>query len=107
MGGAAELEVNIGTPPLIADEKIVDLIDESAASVIGEENVRYLREPSMGGEDFAFYLEKVPGALIRVGTSNNNQKSKISLHNASIIFDEKAIITGIRVMSKTALNYLK
>jgi amidohydrolase/hippurate hydrolase len=107
MGGAAELEVNIGTPPLIADEKIVDLIDESAASVIGKANVKYLREPSMGGEDFAFYLEKIPGALIRVGTSNNNQKSKISLHNASIIFDEKAIITGIKVMSKTALNYLK
>lgn len=107
MGGEAELQVNKGVPPLVADENVVDTIERSAVEMLGEENVVKLDEPSMGGEDFAFYLENTPGAMIRLGTDNEDDNSRISLHNARVIFDERSIGAGIKVLVKTALNFLE
>lgn len=106
MGGRAELRFKKGTPPLICDSDLVEIIKDSAAEILGQENLFELKEPSMGGDDFSFYTEKVPGAFFRLGTSNDNQNSRLSLHNSKIIFDERSINTGINVLSKTALNYL-
>ncbi len=106
MGGKAELRFKKGTSPLICDSNIVDIIKDSAAEILGHNNLFELKEPSMGGDDFSFYTEKVPGAFFRLGTANDNQNSRLSLHNSKIIFDERSINTGISVLSKTALNYL-
>ena len=106
MNGDAETEYKIGTPPLVCDNKFVDIMYKSVSDVLGASNIIELKEPSMGGEAFAFYLEKVPGALIRLGTANEDENSHLSLHNSKIIFDEKAITTGIAAMSQVALAYL-
>ena len=60
----------------------------------------------MGSEDFSFYLEKVPGALIRLGTANQEEQSKLPLHNSSILFDEKSIETGILFMTQGIADLL-
>ena len=65
-----------------------------------------LEAVSMGSEDFSFYMERVPGAIFRLGTANEAKQSKLALHNPEIIFDEKALSTGIMVMSAAAQEYL-
>lgn len=63
-----------------------------------------LATPSMGSEDFANYLELVPGAIFRLGTANENPQSRLPLHNAGIVFDERAIAAGAAVICQMVMN---
>lgn len=95
-----------GSPPVINNDKLVDIMSEAVKENLGDNNLVYLREPSLGGEDFSFYLQERDGMLFRIGTRNENEASQRSLHNPGIIFDEDAISTGIIAMSSFALKYL-
>jgi amidohydrolase len=103
---SAEVEIFSGSPPLINDKELVEVLAEAVTESLGEENLEYLPEPSLGGEDFAFYLNEVDGMLFRIGTRNETEQSQKGLHNPEIIFDEKAISTGIIAMSSFAIKYL-
>jgi amidohydrolase len=63
-------------------------------------------ELSMGGEDFSFYLEEVPGAMIRLGVGAPGQAVPFDLHQSAFDVDERAIGHGVRVMTHTALAAL-
>lgn len=103
---SAEVIFEEGSPPVINDDNLVDLLEETVIEHLGEEAIDYLEEPSLGGEDFAFYLQEVKGMLFRLGTGNETEQSRKGLHNPQIIFDEKAIPTGMATMSAFAINYL-
>lgn len=111
IGEAYNIKVEVifhpGSPPVINDDKLVSIMDTVVKNELGDDKLVYLSEPSMGGEDFAFYLNHVDGMLFRIGTKNHLEQSTRSLHNPEIIFDEKAIPTGIIAMSSFALEYLK
>ncbi len=107
LGGKATLNYVKGSPPVINDEALVELLRASATEAIGSENVRQIPTPVMGGEDFAFYMEQAPGVFFRLGTTNDDPRSHLIAHNPQIIFDEKALPVGVKVMCQTALNYLK
>ena len=68
-GTGAEVEVKYtrGVPPVINDRMASAVIAGAAGAALGSDRV-VEAEISMGGEDFAFYLEQVPGAMIRLGT---------------------------------------
>lgn len=106
MNGEATVTYRFGTPPVINNNALLDLVEQAAAATIGKDNITYLETASMGGEDFAFYLEKVPGAIFRLGTANESPESRLALHNPKLIFDEQAIVTGMVVMCEAALQYL-
>jgi amidohydrolase len=61
-----------------------------------------LTEQSLGGEDFAWYLERVPGALARLGTRTPGGTT-YDLHRGDAIFDEGAIANGAKVLAAAAL----
>jgi len=61
---------------------------------------------SMGGEDFAFYLEQVPGAMVRLGTGMAGAPPGFDIHQARFDIDERAIGYGIRVLVHAALAAL-
>ncbi|MDL2271642.1 M20 family metallopeptidase [Desulfovibrio sp. OttesenSCG-928-I05] len=105
----AKVDVNymMGTPPVVNDNSMVDVLIEAATQVVGAENVYDLETPTMGGEDYAFYLEKAPGAFFRLCTANDDPQTQIAAHNAKIRYDESAIPLGMKVMCQAALNYLK
>src|SRR5205814_1298500 len=63
-------------------------------------------EVSMGGEDFAFYLEQVPGAMVRLGTGIAGSVENFDIHQSRFDVDERSIGYGIRVMMHTALAAL-
>ncbi len=60
----------------------------------------------MGGEDFSFYLEHVPGSMIRLGTAVPGSDVRHDLHQGDFDVDETCIGHGIRVMTHTALAAL-
>ena len=60
----------------------------------------------MGGEDFAFYLDGVPGAMIRLGVGVPGSDQKFDIHQSLFDVDERAIGYGVRVMVHTALAAL-
>ena len=60
----------------------------------------------MGGEDFAFYLEQVPGTMIRLGVGKAGNTTSMDIHQSSFDVDERAIGYGVRVFVHTALAAL-
>jgi amidohydrolase len=103
-GTGAEVEVNYrrGVPPVINDRMANATIAGAAAAALGPDRV-VEAEISMGGEDFAFYLEQVPGAMIRLGVGVPGAAEKLDIHQSSFDVDERAIGHGVRVMVHTAL----
>jgi amidohydrolase len=100
-GGTCEVEYSKGNPPVINDPWTVDRIAQAGTEVLGAENVVELEKASMGSEDFADYLELLPGALFRIGTRNEDERSHRPLHNSGIVFDEKGIVAGAEVLAQT------
>lgn len=106
-GAVGKVEYYNICPPVINDSHLIELLDESSKDSIGRDKINWLENPSMGSEDFAYYLQKVPGALIRLGTNNESEESRLPLHNTNIIFDERSIETGVVFMSNALIYLLK
>ena len=109
MRGTAEVEWEIGVPPLVNDDSIIEAVAEAAAKTIGADHVSYVKNPSMGSEDFSVLFPKFgPGAQFRLGSGNNEEpNSRHGLHNSNNVFDEKCIRTGASVIIQYARDFLK
>ena len=95
MGATAEVEYEFGVPPTVSVDEYVDAVSDVVCELLGPDKLKNLPTPSMGSEDFAYYLEKVPGAFFRLGTGDERPESHIGLHNPKHLFSEKAIPTGV------------
>lgn len=104
MGGDAEVSYTFGVGPTISEDHLVNEISEAVTELLGNDKLLQVPSPSMGSEDFARYLEHIPGAIFRLGTHNDTPESKLALHNASLLFDEKAIPTGVATMVGAAFK---
>lgn len=94
-------DYSYGTPVTINDARISDLVREVGREVIGAENVVELAEPTMGAEDFAYYLERIPGAMFRLGTGCPSL-----LHTPKYDFGDSPLETGILMMVESARRFL-
>lgn len=81
------------------------MIEAASRAELGEDSV-VLVEQSMGGEDFAWMLQEVPGALIRLGTRVPGGVT-YDLHRGDYAPDERAIEYGVQVMAATALRAIR
>lgn len=104
-GVEVELEHVRGVPPSVNSEAEVSMIEAASRAELGEDSV-VLVEQSMGGEDFAWMLQEVPGALIRLGTRVPGGIS-YDLHRGDYAPDERAIEYGVQVMASTALRAIR
>ena len=104
-GVNAELSYRRSVPPTVNDQASAAMIAAAALDVLGAGSV--VQSPqSLGGEDFAWYLETVPGALARLGTRVPGTAVSYDLHQPTFDVDERAIGVGVRVMAATAINAL-
>ena len=94
-----------GVPPCVNEGESVRMFAEAAQQVIGPESVQPT-EQSLGGEDFAWYLGEVPGALARLGVRERGSAHALDLHQSHFDVDERAIRVGIRLLVATALHAL-
>ena len=106
MNAKCEVEIEHSIPSLSHDVKIMEGLEKAAKATIGEDNIVWQENPSSGSEDFAFYLEHIPGGRLRLGTRNDDPATQISNHNPAIVFDESAIETGTEVILQYVFDAL-
>jgi amidohydrolase len=94
-------------PAVMNDKFLVRGALDTIRSVLGEEGLVVVEQvPPFFGEDFAYYLQKIPGVMYWLGVSNS-EKGIIGLpHHPQFAVDEEAIIVGIKTMTAVILNYL-
>jgi hippurate hydrolase len=100
MRGDAILDYTFSYPVTVNEEAAADRVLEVAEDLFGAESVLELPNPSMGAEDFAFYLEKVPGAFIWLGIGEEVS----GLHTPKFAFDEKVLPRGSALLAALALE---
>ncbi len=104
-GVVADLEYERTVPPTVNDATSVALVSAAAEAVLGPGAVQPAPQ-SLGGEDFAWYLESLPGALTRLGTRGPASNDDFDIHQASFDVDERAIGIGVRLLAATAFTSL-
>ena len=101
-GVHVKVDYTRGVPPVINDAESVAVIETAARVILGDHCVEVV-EQSLGGEDFAWYLDKVPGALFRLGVRTPGDDVVRDLHQGTFDADERAIGVGVRLMAAAAL----
>ena len=104
LGASYELTYTRGVPPVCNDPGATAVLIGAATSALGSEAV-VTTEQSLGGEDFAWYLQHVPGAMARLGV--RPPRDAADLHSPTFDVDERAIGVGVRVLVETALHALR
>ena len=90
------------TPPVNNNSQINKIFRDSAIKVLGQENVIELQKPSLGAEDFAEFLNEIPGAMFRLGVSSSDGCAP--LHSSKFNPDERAIAVGIKVITESIVK---
>lgn len=102
-----QIENNVikGYPFLKNDEELTTRVQKYAVDLLGNENVVDL-DLRMGGEDFSYYTQEIPGCFYRLGTSESNNPST-GLHTSTFTVDESALKTGMALLAWIAIQELK
>ncbi len=101
----AEVQWEDGYPPTINDPSAADYVARIARASLGAGAFIPLGAPSMGGEDFAYYLQQVPGCFIRLGLRPRDAADSSGLHTPQFNFNDDAIETGMRLLVSLAVGW--
>jgi amidohydrolase len=104
-GATAEVEYIRGTQPVVNDEESALLVQQVAANAFGPDVV-FDEKPTMGAEDFSFFLDKAPGSFALVGSGNPEKDTEWSHHHGNFDIDEDALTTGAELYAQYAWSYL-
>ena len=95
-GAQYELEYTHHYAPTVNPSAGVSLMKQVASEVLGAENVHTM-PPSMGGEDFGYFLRKVPGCFYWLGCRHPDVQSGYNLHHPGFDIDERALVHGVQL----------
>ena len=104
-GGSFELDYDRGTPATINDPELAKQMIPTMERVVGKNNLKFL-DPVMGGEDFAFFANEVPGMYYRLGVLKPGTTSGW-VHTPTFRADDSCLEVGIRAMSNLVVDFLK
>ncbi|MCX5236983.1 M20 family metallopeptidase [Streptomyces prunicolor] len=91
-----------GVPPVVNDALVTELLRDAMTARRGPLSVEDT-EQSLGGEDFSWYLEHVPGAMARLGVRTPGERTVRDLHQGDFDADESAITVGVELFTAAAL----
>lgn len=94
------------TPPVVNDQKISEKLYAVAKKIIGEDNIN-TNLTTMGSEDMAFILQKVPGCYFLLGSGNYEKGITESMHSGRFNIDEDCLCIGVEILSNFILDYLR
>ncbi|HET6248610.1 MAG TPA: M20 family metallopeptidase [Tepidisphaeraceae bacterium] len=94
-----------GYPPTVNDPAMADYVAKIARETLGAERYVPASRPSMGGEDFAYYLEKVPGCFFLVGVEPPDCNGYPPLHSDRYDFTDEALAVGMRMFVELVRNF--
>ena len=92
-----KFEYSFEYPPLYNNKELNDLMSQVVIENLGEETLYEIPEPSMGGEDFAYFTQEIPGLYMRLGTRNEKKGTVNPLHSANFNLDEDILTQGVKL----------
>lgn len=105
MGGDCEVDIRIGYPFVLNDEKLTEKSKEWAKAYLGEDQVIDL-DMRMTAEDFSFYAQAMPGCFYRLGTRQGADGPMLGLHTPTFDVNEHCLEVGCGLMAWLAINEL-
>jgi hippurate hydrolase len=105
-GLEAALTVEEGYPPTVNDPAMAAFALDVARAAVGADRVEEMRDPVMGAEDFSYVLQRVPGAMLRLGTAAPGIENPAPNHSNRMNLHEPAMAEGIALYAALALGYL-
>ena len=107
-GAGAEVRIEEGYPVTVNAESAADLVHSTTLALIGPDRALLAKDPIMGAEDFAYVLQRVPGAMTWLGACPPGQDPETapSNHSNRVVFDEDAMAVGVATHVATALAAL-
>ncbi|WP_017437833.1 M20 family metallopeptidase [Saccharococcus caldoxylosilyticus] len=104
-GATYEFEFEYGYRPVINNDEVTRVIEETVREVLGEEAVDHMK-PNMGGEDFSAFMQKAPGSFFYVGAGNKEKGIIYPHHHPRFTIDEDALEIGVRLFVHAAFKLL-
>jgi amidohydrolase len=104
-GAQAEVSFVEHYPPTINHHGPTEFIKELAFQILPSGHVHELKTPSLASEDFAYYLEKVPGTYFVLGIDDGREGGYPGLHTPNFDFNDDALMAGIKTFVHAALAY--
>ncbi|MDX3456804.1 amidohydrolase [Streptomyces sp. ME02-8801-2C] len=101
-GAKSEITYVRGVPPVVNDADVTELLRDAMTARLGAHSVEDTPQ-SLGGEDFSWYLEHVPGAMARLGVRRPGDRGVRDLHQGDFDADEYAITVGVEMFTAAAL----
>ncbi|MCD4535805.1 amidohydrolase [Nocardioides sp. cx-169] len=103
-GVTATLDYQQGVPPVVNEARSNEILAASVRDVLGP-GAQVEVHQSLGGEDFGWYLDRVPGAMMRLGTRTPGGAT-YDLHQGNLRVDERAVGIGARLLARSATRAL-
>ncbi len=107
LGAKGSVDIEEGYAPLVNDNFVVDIVKENASSLLGKDNVVFRKNPSLGAEDFSFFLEHSKGAFYHLGCRNEEKNILSPLHTSDFDIDEDCLEIGIMIHVLNTLSFAK
>jgi amidohydrolase len=105
-GVEARVAINEGTPPAVNAPSGVDRLAAAGEAMLGPDGVT-VTEQSLGGEDFSWMLQQVPGAMARLGVRTPGSATWPDIHHPSFRVDESCIDVGLKVLADVASSSIR
>lgn len=105
-GARFQVEYTRGYPVMVNDPEMTEFARSAAADILGSDAITTIPEPSMGGEDFAYFLQQVPGCYAYLGTSRVGATRRFPWHHPRFNIDEEALPVGTAFLAGTAIRFL-
>lgn len=97
-----EVHYGVGSGSVVNDRHLIDVARMAAAEVVGASGIDEIPRASMGSEDFSFYLNHVPGAMLRLGCRSDSTGGA-ALHTPNFDLDERALSIGAKVLARALI----
>ena len=104
-GASYGFEYQFGYRPVINDEEVTRVIEETVREVLGDETLEVMR-PNMGGEDFSAFQQKAPGTFFYVGAGNEDKGIIHPHHHPRFTVDEDALPYGVKMFVNATFKLL-
>lgn len=104
-GATFDFQFNFRYPPLINDDKAVDHMEQAVRAVLGEDRIVIGTEPSMAGDDFAYFAKAVPSVYFYLGGGNEKRGITMPLHSSDFEIDEDCLKVGIAAMASYVVHW--
>ncbi|MCK8817837.1 M20 family metallopeptidase [Natroniella sulfidigena] len=105
--GKVNFDYHYGCPPLVNDQKFTDYFAELVRESLGSDRVVEINEPTMGGDDMAYYLQEVPGTYFYLGAAQEVDGQSYPHHNPKFDVDESVLWIGTALLAQVAVDWLE